>query len=180
MKFTKTTLALLASVALIPAAYAAPSKVKFQGEVTAQTCQASIAGDTDGIVLLPTVPSSELQSPGATTGLTAFTIKVTDCDPGSGELKIKTKFQGIDTTTAGNLGNIHNGTDAAKGVSLQLTQNADGSSPVTLNGVTEVEGLVLEENKTETEHEFGVQYHADEAVTPGKVQSEANYTLSYD
>ena len=179
MKFL-TASVLLTSIALASTTFAAPAKVTFQGEVSAQTCQASIAGETDGIVLLPTVPSSDLQNPGQTTGLTPFTIKVTDCNPGTGELKIKTKFQGIGTTAEGNLSNLHSGSDAASGVSLQLTQNADGSNPVTLNGVTEVEGLTLQENQTSAEHQFGVQYHADEPVTPGKVQSEANYTLSYD
>jgi major type 1 subunit fimbrin (pilin) len=180
MKFAKTTLALLASIVLLPAAYAAPAKVVFQGEVASQTCKASISGETDGVVLLPTVPAAELQSQGQTTGLTPFKIQVTDCDPTTGDLKIKTKFQGIGSTENGNLENILKDANAATGVSLQLTKQSDGSDPIVLDGITEVEALTLKSGETAAEHEFGVQYHADEAATPGKVQAEANYTLSYD
>lgn len=179
MKLLNTSI-LLASLSLTATAFAAPAKVTFQGEVSAQTCQASIAGETDGIVLLPTVPTQDLATAGTTTGLTPFTIKVTDCDPGTGELKIKTNFQGVGITAEGNLSNIHAGADAATGVSLQLTQNADGTGPVTLNGPTTVEGITLADGETTAEHQFGVQYHADAPATAGKVQSEANYTLSYD
>ena len=171
---------LLASVPLMfsAAVFAAPT-VTFQGEVTDQTCKATINGQSDSTVLLPTVPVSELNAEGMTTGLTPFTISVQDCQTATTDLQIATKFLGHNVTQLGNLGNIATA-NPANNVAIQLTANADGLNPVKLNGITTVPGLVLEAGATSATHQFGAQYYAEGAATAGEVTAVAEYTLSYN
>lgn len=168
----------LGSLLLIPILAQATPQVTFQGEVTAQTCQPSINGESNGIVLLPTVPTSELSASGSTTGLTPFTISISDCTVDTTDLKIGTKFVGHSVTSTGNLGNIATN-NPAENVSIQLTQDAAGTTPVVLNGVTTVEGLTLKAGETSATHQFGARYYAEDAVTAGPVTAVAEYTLSY-
>lgn len=166
------------SIALPTLTYATP-QVTFQGEVTSQTCKAVINGESEGTVLLPTVPVSELDTAGKTAGLTPFTISVSGCTVSTtSELKIGTKFLGQNVTSTGNLGNIATN-NPAKNVSIRLTSDADGTKPVALNGVTTVQGLVLPINKSETSHQFGALYYAENTATPGAITAVAEYTLSY-
>jgi len=156
---------------------AAP-QVTFMGEVTAQTCVASINGASNAVVLLPTVPNSELDSIGKTTGTTPFTISVSNCAVDSKPVNISTKFLGHNVTSTGHLGNLAT-TNAATNVSIQLAQTSDGKSPITLNGLTSVPGLVLPAGATATSHQFAAQYFAESTVTAGVVTAVAEYTLSY-
>lgn len=166
------------SIVLPTVAHAAP-QVTFQGEVTSQTCKAVINGESEGTVLLPTVPVSELNTAGKTAGLTPFTISVSGCTVSTtSELKIGTRFLGHKVTTTGNLGNVATN-NAAKNVSIQLTADANGSTPVKLNGVTTVQGLVLPINQSATSHQFAARYYAEDIATPGAITAVAEYTLSY-
>lgn len=152
--------------------------ITFEGEVAAQTCVPSINGQENAIVLLPVVPAADLATAGATTGLTPFTISIKDCAVSTTDaMNISTRFLG-QGVVAGNLANTAV-TNPAANVSLQLTTTAAGTTPIILNGVTAVEGLVLPVNESATEHTFGVQYIADGAATAGKVTGVAEYTLSY-
>ncbi len=157
---------------------AAPT-ITFQGEVTDQTCKATINGESNSTVLLPTVPSSELAATGKTTGQTPFTISITGCAVSTGDLSIKTKFLGR-AVVNGNMKNTASGANVAKNVALQLTTDAAGTAPVNLVNVTEVKGLVVKKGETQAEYTFGVRYIAvDGAATAGKVTSVAEYTLGY-
>ncbi|WP_227602807.1 fimbrial protein [Acinetobacter seifertii] len=123
-------LAIAASLFTPALAIAAPT-VTFQGEVATQTSQAQVDGQDNAIVLLPTVAQSSLASAGTTAGITPFTISVRDCDTATTYTQIKTKFLGHSVTTGGNLGNVAT-INPAKNVSIQLTSNAAGTSPITL------------------------------------------------
>ena len=158
---------------------AAPT-ITFEGEVTEQTCKATINGESNSTVLLPTVPSSELAATGDKAGQTPFTISIKDCAvSNTGDLSIKTKFLGR-AVVNGNMKNTASGANAAKNVALQLTTDAAGTAPVNLVNVTEVDGLVVKKGETQAEYTFGVRYIAvDGAATAGKVSSVAEYTLGY-
>ncbi len=159
-------------------AIAAPT-VTFQGEVATQTCQAQVNGQGDAIVLLPTVSQSSLAAAGATTGITPFSISVKDCATAGADTQIKTKFLGRSVTAEGNLGNVAT-TNPATNVSIQLTSDASGKTPVALNGVTTVDGLTLKSGETSADHQFGAQYIAEGgAATAGAVTGVVEYTLSY-
>ncbi|TCM69174.1 major type 1 subunit fimbrin (pilin) [Acinetobacter calcoaceticus] len=178
MKKLKALVAVSALLAPL-ATFAAPT-VTFQGEVTDQTCEASINGGTNGNVLLPTVPSSSLAADGQKAGLTPFTIEVSNCTaPATSALKINTRFLGHAVTTNGNLGNIAE-TNPAANVAIQVTEQADGVKAVSFNGVTDVAGLELPVGETSTSHEFAAQYIAEGgAASAGAVKAVVEYTLSY-
>ena len=179
MKLKTLLFATSCTVLCSTAAMATPI-VTFQGEVTSQTCEPSIAGDTNATVLLPTVPSSALSAAGNTTGLTPFTIKVENCQVDTTDINIGTKFLGHNVTAAGNLGNLAT-VNAATNVAIQLTTDDTGATPVVLNGVTNVPGLTLIKGESSAEHNFGAQYIAEgAAATAGAVTAVAEYTLSYN
>ena len=178
MKLNKTFLTVIIGLAIPMTSFAAPT-VTFQGEVTSQTCKGIINGDTNSMVLLPTVPASELSSAGMKTGLTPFTISVSDCQVDTTDVDITTNFLGHNVTTTGNLGNLATA-NPAENVSIQLTTNAAGNTPVVLNGITPVKGLVLATGQTSASHQFGAQYYAEDAATAGAVTAVAEYTLSYN
>lgn len=179
MKLTTTQLAWMTAGLLGTGfAHAAPT-ITFEGEVATQTCQAVVNGEETAIVLLPTVSESNLATAGASAGLTPFTIALTGCATAGADTQISTKFLGHSVTAAGNLGNmaINN---PANNVAIQLTSDAAGTTPVVLNGVTSVAGIVLASGTTSANHQFGAQYVAEGgAVTAGAVTAVVEYTLSY-
>lgn len=160
-----------------PSAASAMSTVTFQGEVTDQTCNVVVNGNTSGVVMLPTVSSASLKDAGATAGLTPFTVQVDGCKaPKDAAQKISTKFLGHNVTTKGNLGN----TGTATNVAIQLTDKASGGKAVVLNGLTAVAGLELPTGQTSASYQFGVQYVSENGgAGAGSVQAVAEYTLSY-
>jgi major type 1 subunit fimbrin (pilin) len=104
------------SLAALPAlAFAAPNTIHFQGEVTDQTCQVTVNGNTgDPTVLLPSVPAMSLAAANSTAGQTTFTVAVSDCmAPVSTTQAISTVFVGNLVTPAGNLGNTGTATNVA-------------------------------------------------------------------
>ena len=183
----KTMLALFSFAALSGSAFAVTPTVTFQGEVTSQTCSVSINGETNSVVLLPTVSTADFGgnlANGQTAGLTPFTVTVSGCTApaaGEGPQLIKTRFLGFDVDSAsGTLGN-RAVTDAAVGYGIQLTTTDAGTTPVVLSGVADVAGLSLPEGDTSTSHSFGAQYYVIDAAsaTPGAITAVAEYTLSY-
>lgn len=173
----------LASLLTSPSLSFAVQTVTFQGEVTNQTCNVSINGSTDSIVMLPSVALSEFGSTlavGQTAGLTPFTVSVSDCASQSTAQAIGTKFLGYDVdASTGVLGNRATA-NAATGVGIQLTGNADGSEPVILSGSTTVSGLTLPANSTNATYEFGARYYLlDTSATAGAITAVAEYTLTY-
>lgn len=159
-----------------------PTQVTFQGEVTSQTCRATINGQSNAVVILPTVTTTELKAKGDTTGLTPFTISLSGCaaPADNSSVKISTRFFGQNFSTEGNLTNISKAKNAATKVALQLTDNADGLTPVKLTGNTAVEGLVLAAGQTSATHSFGIRYIAEETgVSAGPVTATTEYILSY-
>ena len=160
----------------------AQNTVTFQGEVSSQTCTVSINGTPNAIVMLPTANLANLTgSAGKATGVTPFTVAISNCTAvSSGDTAIQTKFLGhnVDSAT-GVLGNLA-AVSPAVGVGIQITQKSDGTGPVDLNGPTAVPGLVLKQNETSANHDFGAQYYAlSSAPTAGAVTAVAEYTLSY-
>lgn len=175
----KTTLAgtiLIVSLAS-GVAVAAPT-VTFQGEVTAQTCDVSVNGHTNAVVLLPTVANSLLSTSGQTAGLTPFTVNISNCSAPAADTAIQTNFLGYNVSSAGNMSNMATSAPATN-VEVQLTDAGSGGNAVTLSGVTPVDGLILPAGETSASYQFGVQYYATGQSTPGPVTAVAEYSLTY-
>jgi major type 1 subunit fimbrin (pilin) len=161
-------------------AFASGNTINFQGEVTDQTCDVTINGNSASpTVLLPTVSSSSLTAAGSTAGLTTFTVGLSNCQaPAATAQAVGTVFVGNQVTSAGNIGN----TGTATNVALQLLDPASPSSSFNLSnaaGVT-VPGLSIAVGATSASHDFGVQYISEPGgATAGSVLGSVQYAVTY-
>jgi major type 1 subunit fimbrin (pilin) len=175
----KPLLAVAIAAAPVLAFAASNNTINFQGEVTAQTCEVTINGNTgNATVLLPTVPTSALANPNDTAGLTTFTVALSGCSPSADTQDINTVLVGNQVTAAGNLGN----TGSATHVQLQLLDPASSSGPFKLSSVEgfQAPGLRLGPSQTAASHDFAVQYVTEEGVaTAGSVLGSVQYAISY-
>lgn len=182
---TKFKIGLIAvSLGLAAPMWAGAATITFTGEVAASTCDVTINGATAGNVLMPTVPASSLDAAGKTAGLTTFTITAENCPVSANDLVIQTMFLGHNVDVAsGGLENDWTGTGtAATNVVIQLTQNADGTSPITLSAnPTTVPAMTVQAGDTGATYTYGAQYLAvTGAATVGMVQAVAEYELVYN
>ncbi|PSB84770.1 fimbrial protein [Photobacterium damselae] len=155
---------------------AAPNTINFQGEVTEQTCEVTVNGNTaDPVVLLSSVGAKDLATAGATAGETTFTLGVTGCAAGADALPINTVFVGNNVDASGNLGN----TGTATNVALQLL-DASGGSAIDLTSSASVSGLEVAAGATEATHDFAVQYISKAgSATAGTVLGSVQYAIEY-
>lgn len=181
---SKKILAALVVSSLPFVAFATPT-VTFEGEVTDQTCIVSINGQTNSVVMLPTVAMTEFGATlatGQSAGQTPFTVSVSGCKvDADNALPISVKFLGYDVdTSTGVLGNRATA-NAAVGFGIQLMDAGTGGAPVMLNGPTSVPGLSVAAGDTSASHDFGARYYVTDAASaaPGKITAVAEYTLSY-
>jgi len=176
----KTSLCLALACHLPCGVVLAANTITFQGEVTDQTCTVQINGQSDPVVLLPTVPTTELQDPGSKTGLTPFTLTLTDCSPPKDDAQLSVRFLARGVTSAGNLRNLAND-QAAEHVSIQLTKDDGGTEPIKLTGgLVKVDGLVLKKGETGASHTYAARYvSSDGNATAGAVQAVVEYVISY-
>lgn len=176
---------LLASMALfsVCANAASDNTVHFQGEVSSQTCNVNINGNSASpIVLLPTIAASEFENPADVKGATTFTIGVSDC--ATGAASIKTVFAGNNITTTGNLGN----TGTAKNVSIQLLDSNGTDELEFANGTTvSTAAFTKAEGATSATQTLTAQYYAEPdstttpyAVSAGTVVASAQYSITYN
>lgn len=185
MKLTFKKLALATLIVLPCTALAAPT-VTFQGEVTDQTCDININGDTNSIVLLPTVKAADLGSAGASTGVTPFTITLSNCggtsEGVSAARTVTTNFLGHSVISGtGILDNT--ATDSkATNVGIQLLETNDANAEaISLDGVTAAKSTItLASGATSGSHTFGAKYYATGKASAGKVTAVAEYTVSYN
>jgi len=184
MRYSSLAVLVACSLAanLAQAADYSPGKITFVGEVSEQTCHATVNGQSEALILLPTVPVAELKDKNSKVGLTTFTLNVTGCTQNSADTSIKVNFHGRNVTDAGNLGNI--ATDSpAKNVAVQLTAESDGTNPINLknkDSVIPVDGLVLLKDADNASYDFAAQYFTEEgAATAGRIQAIVEYSLSY-
>lgn len=177
MKFPLVLLA----ISVIPVAANAAPTITFQGEVSAQTCETEVNKETNSIVLLNNVSVAQLSVAGSTAGLTPFTVTIKNCTAPATDLQVNTKFLGHNVTTAGNLANLIAPADnGAENVAIQITTSESGTTPVVLNGVTNVPGLVLKKNETTASQTFGVQYISENGnAKAGQVKAMIEYTVGY-
>lgn len=182
MNITLNKLATLGALVALPLSTMAAPTVTFEGEVTSQTCAISINGQTNSVVLLPTVTMKDFGDTLAaaqTAGYTPFTVSINDCQKPTADTNITTKFLGYNVDSdSGVLGNTATGDNVATGFGIQLVKDADNA--IKLSGVTSVPGLVLASDSTSASYNFGARYYSfGTDGTPGKITAVAEYTVSY-
>jgi major type 1 subunit fimbrin (pilin) len=169
----RTALVVAMMVFPLMALASSQNTLTFKGEVAAQTCAVTVNGGGATVVLLPLVSTSALQKKGLTAGETSFTIEVSGCDAPKENTPIITQFMANEVSEGHNLKNM----GSAEGVAVQLV--APDGKPIELNGITRVDGLVLEEGKTDASAEFHVRYFSEDKVGPGSVTASVQYSITY-
>lgn len=165
---------------------AANPTITFNGEVTNQTCTVDVNGQTNSVVMLPTVAMTDFGATlttAQTAGQTSFTVTVSGCTaPTATAQNIRVKLLGYDVDpTTGVLGNRATGTDAAVGFGIQITGDVTGTNPILLNGPTELPSFSLGVGQSSVTHDYGARYYVLDAATAsaGKITAVAEYALSY-
>lgn len=157
----------------LPAQVVNGGNITFNGEVTSGPCAVS-STDTDKIVTLDTVKSTVFTAADQLANASKpFNINLLECDTDVRK-SVQITFNG--QTVEGKPGLLANtaGVGSAKNVALQLF-NSDGS---TLDIGTLSSKINLAESTTIP---LSVDYKSTAAVvTAGKVQSVANFTLTYN
>lgn len=148
-------------------------KITFNGEVTSGACAVS-GSDTDKIVPLDTVRAASFTAAGQSANTQKpFTINLLDCDTNAAST-VQITFSGQQVQNEPTLLANTAGAGSAQGVALQL-YGPDGAELElgTMSSIVNVNGL--------TPIPLSVDYVSTEAsVTAGKVQSVANFMLTYN
>jgi len=182
MRYSSLTLLVACGLAAT-AVQAQANKITFEGEVTEQTCQVTVNGQTDAQVLLPTVKTTDLNGQASKAGQTPITMLITGCKKPSagGKKDIKVKFHGFNVDSDGNLGNSANQSAATK-VAVQLTKDASGTDAIALDNLqtTTVDAATLADDDETATYVFGARYFSkDGGAGAGAVKASVEYTLSY-
>lgn len=147
------------------------STINFRGEITAQTCNVSVNGETSNpVVLLPTVSTPVLSIAGQTAGNTDFSIEVKDC------LQTSKASAWVYTALNGGNGNILNTAGTASNVEIRI-----------LDGVTQQQIRMAYETSKATVSSTGAatiplvaQYYSTGNTTAGSVIGTAMYIMRYE
>jgi len=158
---TKATIVMLALAT--PMLCAAKGTITFKGRVVSQTTyEATVNGQSNGVVQLPTADLSAELTP------VNIVLKRKAQETG----KVSTTFVSRHVTDNGNLKNIAKGEQAAVQVQL-LNQDRDGK-PVQLGAASQTR---VPGDKTQT---FAVRYVAEHgAAATGAVTAMVEYTVTY-
>ncbi len=198
-KFGSICVLLAAVSAASMQASAATGTIDFAGEVTAQTCFASVNGgstsDTaaNATIRLPSVGAALLANAGDTAGTSRFIIRVSADAGGSqpcaatvGGAAATDVYAFIEAGPENNLlGRLVNsaGVGGAANVDLQLLNSA--GNPIIAGGtgpspwLTQNSTLETMANALNTGLVHYVQYYATGAATAGTVQGKAIFSLAY-
>ncbi|MCR3970916.1 type 1 fimbrial protein [Aeromonas veronii] len=167
----------------VAAANAASSgTITFNGEITGSTCDVSIdGGAADATVTLPTVADTALAAAGSTTGKTNFIMSLTNCAAAGNVAAFFQAGATVENTT-GRLKQMATGTTAATNVSLQLSDGFT-DKPIFVGNSSQISGNHFEAMSGDPSEEirlaYEVEYYAEDAVTPGLVNSQVVYNLQY-
>ncbi|NTX77447.1 type 1 fimbrial protein [Serratia proteamaculans] len=156
---------------------ASSGTITFNGEVTATTCDVTVAGQAaDATVTLPTVGQNELQTAGATTGRTSFPMQLDNC---AGTLTTASAFfqDGPSVDINGRLQNL---SGTATNVSLQLLDDQNAGNVINVGDSSQVDGTsYVDVSSGSATMKYGVEYYAEGAATPGTVVSNVVYNIQY-
>lgn len=176
-------LSLLAAAGGAQMANASDGTVNFNGAVMAETCLIAVNGMVSplpGGVTLPTVSTARLAAPAQVQGATGFQIRVAGCTGPANT--VATFFQSSATVDADS-GNLKNTSGTAQNVQLQLLDVVTGL-PIKAGDTGQTSSntrsnLVPSGSARSAVMNYGVQYYATGATTPGTVVGQVTYNLDY-
>ncbi|WP_087111693.1 fimbrial protein [Halomonas citrativorans] len=180
MKQCVTLTALAVALLALPLSAMAVNTITFDGEVTAQTCTVNVEGSTDPVILLSSIPQTDLDGAvGKVGGETSFNINLVGCASGATAETYTTRFSPISPTTSGNLSNT--AASGAADVALQLLDGPSGGVVDFSNGAVNAGAIELAAGDTTASGTYAVQYVAEAAtVGVGPVTGAVMYTVRYE
>ena len=176
------------SIALILSALSAgamaDNTVRFEGEVSDQTCNVSVNGEGSPVILLPTV-NKDVLSATTVTAETNFTISISDCDQTANQ-NWGIRLVGNGVTQQGDLANRAT-ENPATGVAIRIgDKGADGGTafaPINLSAATVVvPSDDIPAGETSASHILAAGYVLESAgvtATAGYVSSSLQYAVTY-
>jgi len=174
----KKAVVFLAALAGLQAgsAFAVDGTVSVAGVIGAATCVINGSNGGDISVNLPLVGSAQLSSPGQTTGVTPFTIALSQCDG----LSAQTHFElsnSIDQAT----GNLYNVGGGATGVEVQLLNSAFQPINLLTNDNSQTINLAGSAPNKSGALNYYAQYIAvGGGATSGSVRTSVQYSMIYN
>jgi major type 1 subunit fimbrin (pilin) len=183
MKKILIATAMAASVAFAvsaPTAHAADGTINFTGDITGTTCTVSSGAAGVQSVTLPTVSASSLNGAiGKVTGLTAFQIQLSNCNPASGNVHAHWQPINIDVST-GNV--VIAPSSTATGVQIQLLT---GDTFTVIHAAADDAGqnsgsFAIQPDGTAMLPYAAQYYSSATTVGVGPLTAQAMYDLSYN
>jgi major type 1 subunit fimbrin (pilin) len=181
-KLMMSGVGLVSALAQPGLAQASDGTITFNGALTDSTCTVVLNGGASGtgIVTLPTISTSILDSAGKTAGATHFTLDLTGCSAADGKTTVNAFFEsgaGVDPAT-GDLINLTGG--GAGNVVVQLFPENNLATQIK-PGVTDqvkVTDILLSAGSGTLN--YVAQYYALDATTAGAYSSNVTYSLVYN
>ncbi|MGX5731388.1 fimbrial protein [Pseudoxanthomonas beigongshangi] len=169
-------IAIAALASLAPSiSHAENGKITFTGVIKAQTCKINeTSGGPSFTVTLPKVSTAALANGGASAGKTPFSISLTNCSPGTGN--VFTHFETGDTINTAS-GNMTNKQGTATNVEVSVL-NSDYSK-VWLGGANENSKPVALKAGEATLKYYAHYQAVGSAATVGTVRSSVMYSIQY-
>ncbi|HDC4524625.1 fimbrial protein (plasmid) [Enterobacter kobei] len=153
--------------------------ITFNGELTANTCDVAIDGQSaDATVVLPTVGTNQLDTAAKTAGETGFMIGLNGC---AGVLNTASAFfepgASVDSVT----GRLKNMNGTATNVSLQLVDASSPSKTVIQAGSqNQVTATTYKDvSSGSVSLPYNVRYYAEGPASAGTVVSNVVYSIQY-
>ncbi|WP_438866576.1 fimbrial protein [Pseudomonas sp. L1(2025)] len=177
-------LSLLAAAGGAQVANATDGSVNFNGSVIAETCLIAVNGMVSplpGGVTLPTVSTARLATAAQVQGATGFQIRVAGC---TGPANTVATFFESSATVDAVSGNLKNTTGTAQNVQLQLLDVVTGL-PIKAGDTAQKSNNTRStlvpgsSGNSSAVMNYGVQYYATGATTPGSVVGQVTYNLDY-
>ncbi|HCR1139897.1 TPA: type 1 fimbrial protein [Klebsiella aerogenes] len=179
MKKAMIIAAIAAAVGFTGMAQAASTgTITFNGELTANTCDANVDGQgPDATIILPTVGTNQLTTAAQTAGRTGFNINLSSC---AGTLQTASAFfeagSSVDLTT----GHLKNVGGTATNVSLQLREESGSEAVIEAgNSNQTTNATYVDVSSGSADLPYSVEYFADGTTTAGTVISNVVYSIQY-
>lgn len=170
------TLALVLSA--VSASALANNTVRFEGEVSDETCTVDVNGSGSPTILLPTVRTTEITSATDLVSATTLVIGVSNCKAGLTSWGVR--LLGDAVTEAGDLANQAT-TTPATGVAIRITDKTQQVDFSDAYVVVAGEDLASGETSGEIVLEAGyVLEKAGDTATPGYVSASMQYAFHHN
>ena len=163
-----------------PLAHAHIVTVTVNGLVTGSTCNVSLEGTTNPLVILPKVAASQLNTLGKTAGEKKITLTMTGCNL-SGNQTVAPHFLpgGNLSDTGGRLRNVAtNG--AAVNVELELLHQGQAINLAQSAGNQGAGAVVISGANGSASIEYAVRYYATGQAAPGNVRGSMIWEVQYN